>query len=491
MSETVQTIEPIQIEVSRDGSEAILSLQPTKEVPELLKGHLQGRLAKLGIRGVDEEMLDKAVHQATGKDALPVRTVIARGTPPMEPVDGRIEWTSGFFDPLNIVDDTEITHYERAQRLRRQRMVEEGQMLCRIADPVEGAPGRDVYDKPIDIRQPKSASVTPGERVAVSDDGKTFTATAEGELRLTGDRLSVVDVLEVEGDLNFRTGNIDFPGTVIIHGDVLDNFVVHGKANVQVDGSVGAAEVVAVGDLNIGGGVNGRGRSLTKADGDLTARFLDYTFGKVEGDLLVENGIYLSTLRVRGKVEIRGGGIRGGKLYALGAVEVSSVGSSARTATLITTSPAAFLEKYWEKPGKALADVEGVIRELGEQLTAFMKREDGDEVILPEEREDAAELARQMKELQAEAQKLLDLRKQFEEEFLSIEPAEIEVCEILHAGTQLALPAGVVTIEEDIAGPVLLRINDSLSLVSVEAGGKLRKLRAVAEEEPEEPEAPQ
>jgi len=41
--------------------------------------------------------------------------------------------------------------------------------------------------------------------------------------------IEVSEYLEIEGDVDYNTGNIEFPGIVIIKGDVKPGFVVRAK----------------------------------------------------------------------------------------------------------------------------------------------------------------------------------------------------------------------------------------------------------------------
>ena len=62
---------------------------------------------------------------------------------------------------------------------------------------------------------------------------------------IKGETLSVLAIYEVNGDLTMKIGNIDFLGTVLIHGSINGEFKVKAGADVVIDGVLDGGEVVA------------------------------------------------------------------------------------------------------------------------------------------------------------------------------------------------------------------------------------------------------
>jgi uncharacterized protein (DUF342 family) len=58
----------------------------------------------------------------------------------------------------------------------------------------------------------------------------------------------------LQHDVDFRSGNIDFPGPVNVRGDVTSGFVLRAAGEVQIAGSVDGGSVIADGDITIQGG---------------------------------------------------------------------------------------------------------------------------------------------------------------------------------------------------------------------------------------------
>ena len=60
---------------------------------------------------------------------------------------------------------------------------------------------------------------------------------------LRGDTIGVYDFLEIKGDIDFSTGNVDFDGYLSVKGTVEDNFSVFSAKDMEIlsEYGVGAA----------------------------------------------------------------------------------------------------------------------------------------------------------------------------------------------------------------------------------------------------------
>ena len=68
-----------------------------------------------------------------------------------------------------------------------------------------------------------------------------------------GDAIGVYDFLEIKGDIDFSTGNIDFDGFLSVKGTVEDNFTAVSSRDLEILGEcgVGAAEQIGSTDGSI------------------------------------------------------------------------------------------------------------------------------------------------------------------------------------------------------------------------------------------------
>src|SRR5690606_13235248 len=105
--------------------------------------------------------------------------------------------------------------------------VKAGQMIAERVPPEPGVPGIDVTGEPIPPKEGKEVWIKPGKNVVLSPEKTALYAAIDGLVSQSEDeRINVFPVYEVNGDVDYRVGNIDFVGTVVIRGNVLTGFRV-------------------------------------------------------------------------------------------------------------------------------------------------------------------------------------------------------------------------------------------------------------------------
>ncbi len=162
-------------------------------------------------------------------------------------------------------------------------------------------------------------------------------ATQSGHLEYANEGFQVRPVLEINSDVDYSTGNIDFPGDVHIHGDVRENFEVRAKGNIVVDGIVEAATIVAGGDLLISRGVVGDERALLRSKGNLRVKFLEnckvYAKASVYADSIITSQVYSDETIC---VTSGRGSIIGGELSAARMIQAKLLGARSGRETHLT-----------------------------------------------------------------------------------------------------------------------------------------------------------
>jgi len=93
-------------------------------------------------------------------------------------------------------------------------------------------------------------------------------ALKSGAVHYEGDRISVSNHLEIDGDVDFKTGNINFDGFVTIKGTVADGFSVVAVKDVEILGTIGIGSVKEVvskeGSIYIKGGIAGKNKAVIR-----------------------------------------------------------------------------------------------------------------------------------------------------------------------------------------------------------------------------------
>ncbi len=216
--------------------------------------------------------------------------------------------------------------------------VTNGQLVARFTPPRVGQAGADVYGGEIKPNKPAENKPQPGKNIAVSPDGMEFKSTMDGHLFVAGRKLSVDQLCEIRGDVDFKTGNVRYPGNVQITGSIIPGFRVEASGNVIVSGLVDNGEIRAEGDVVVQGGIVGHSRVLAR--GNISAKFVQESLLQADGDITIADAIVQSIVSSCRNFTItsRSGskGILGGKLYALNDVTTCCIGSDLAIPTLIT-----------------------------------------------------------------------------------------------------------------------------------------------------------
>ena len=263
--------------------------------------------------GVKEEFLKEFSDRPIYKE----KVEIAEGT---RPVNGKDAYIHYYFE----VDQTKIKLKEGAggrvnfKELDIIQNVVQNQPLAKKMPPEDGVDGKTVTGKILPARAGNDIQLPLGSNVHVGDDGDSIIADINGQVILAGGKINVEPVFTVEGDVNLKTGNIIFLGTVIINGNVEDGFVVKASGNIEVKGSVSKAELDAEGDIIIYQGINGKNGGIIRAGRSLWSRFIENTTVEAGNMVVVTDGIINSNVDAMKSIVCQGkrASIVGGRLRA-------------------------------------------------------------------------------------------------------------------------------------------------------------------------------
>ncbi|MBI3972199.1 MAG: FapA family protein [Chloroflexi bacterium] len=311
---------------------------------EIDRNSVEAALAAAGITaGIDTALLERL---AGSKLTSPV--VIARGKPPKDGVDAAVEYVvkemaaerkqaGGDGDERKpAVDENERVDYREIGGIP---MVLEGDVLVRKIAAVPPEPGYTVRGKTLPAKPAKDLDLRrlAGQNTAVSDSQIELIAKIGGLPSRTGDRIAVTPVFSVQGDVDFKTGNLNFTGNVNVSGGVKPGFKLRATGDITIGGTIDAAELIeAGGTVTINSGVIGQGRTVIRAGGAFSARFVDQAEIHAGGPVTVAREIRHSTVISEVSVTVPGTGrIVGGLVRGRNFVEAGVLGSPASTPTFV------------------------------------------------------------------------------------------------------------------------------------------------------------
>lgn len=279
--------------------------------------------------GIDESKIKEIVKNPILKEPL----LVAQGIPPVNGEDAQIEYKleEGVDEKRPLILEDGTVNYKDVKVFK---IVKAGDILAIKSVPTKGKSGRDVFGNEIRAKDGKDVRFILGKNVLLSDDGLKVIASRDGIPLIHDGMLEVSQFLEIKGDVDYSTGNIDFPGDVEIKGGVAPAFYVRAKGNIKINGVVEAADVNSEGNIECLG-IKGRGKGLITAKGNIKVRFLENAVLECDGDLYVDGSIVNSKVRAGGKVEVTGnvGQIVGSNVMAGLSIMAREIGSDMAVTT--------------------------------------------------------------------------------------------------------------------------------------------------------------
>ena len=294
---------------------------------------LEERLRTEGVaHGIDRSELERVCEGQLYNESFEVAT----GTMSTHGEDATIEIIVDPEGHKGPVEDEEGN--VDLKNLGAVNLVKEGDVLAIKIPATDGIEGTNVKGGAIGTKSGKDKPFPGAAGTVVSEDGLCLLAAVQGHLTMVNGRLIVSPIYEVNGDVDYSTGNIDFPGSVIVRGVVKDGFSINATENITVHGVVEGAVLTAGGEIVVAGGVRGTGKGKLEAKGNISADFADQAIILSGGDVLIKNALLHSDCRCAGKVLVAGGKrsqIAGGKIHAGREVVCLTLGSEMGTKTEI------------------------------------------------------------------------------------------------------------------------------------------------------------
>lgn len=323
----------------------MLVFPPIGQGAELSRDMIYQALAAQGISfGLDTTLVDRVAHD---RDRYFNLYLVAKGTPAFDGRNGNI--VDNF--PRVLQRKLEVDEFGQVDYTALNLIcnVEEGQEICRLIRPTEGEPGRTVTGQEIPAKNGKDVPLPKGRNTEISEDGEALLATMPGHVEFSGRNFQVKPVLDIDGDVDFSTGNIKFVGDVNIKGDILSGFSVKAMGNIYVGGVVeSGSSVESGGDLTVVKGILGDGTTIIRSSRCVFSKYIENAIISVkenlQTDCVVNSKVYCG-----GEVVVRSGrgSIIGGRTWAAKKISASAVGaqSEVRTSASLGGRPCANFER--------------------------------------------------------------------------------------------------------------------------------------------------
>lgn len=277
--------------------------------------------------GIEKETIESVFNELNGVESV----VIAQGRPVKHGEDGRIEVFVDLNSKPQFVPDEHAIRVDFKESIRFT-LIKAGDLICKLHPPTYGVSGKDVTGREVVARRGAPETLKAAE--GVREENGSYFAACSGRPNLENKIVKVLDILEIKGSVSLETGNIKYPGPVIIEGDVPDGFEVQSDTEITVLGTVGDAYLNAAKKITVAGGVLGKENTRLESGGSIEVRFASHANLIAKGDVLVTRELLHCKVKTLGKL-ITKGKLIGGELSAREGIEAQDVGSENGIPTLV------------------------------------------------------------------------------------------------------------------------------------------------------------
>jgi hypothetical protein len=318
----------IKIQVTRDRMVAVLESQDNQGDNPLVLDDIIEKFKEVGLScGIDGVAVKKFLTDPE------VKVVCARGVAPISGSDAYIKYYVDFANkgrPVELEDGT-----VDFKNTRMFFVATENQLLAEKIPATKSIPGMDVFGKKVIIKDGKDLILPVGKNVNIVKNNLMM-AGLSGEVVWENNKLAILPVLEIKSDVDLSTGNIEFPGSIIIRGSVQEGFYVKAEGDIDIRGGICGAQVEGK-NIKVGMGVFGMEHGYVKASESISAKFIEKANVFAGTDLYVMDVILHSLVNAGEKVIVAGqrGRIIGGTITAGAAIQAAIFGTRSEVGTVL------------------------------------------------------------------------------------------------------------------------------------------------------------
>jgi len=417
---------------------SLLIVVPKRSRPLLLEEVLE-KIKTAGIKyGVDYNAIQRA-YERPG-----LKVICARG---QQPVDGKDAYIQYYVDVENKGRPAEMENGKLDfKNLNLFITVKQGELLAEKIPPTPGIPGTDVLGNVVIAKQGKDIPLPLGKNVHVVD-GTKIIASMAGHLVEANKRINIIPVIEIKGDVDLSTGNIEFVGNVIVHGSVQSGFTVKAEGNVEIAGTVSGG-IVEGKNVTIRVGVQGMYRGYVKAAENVVTKFVENATIHAGQDVIVSDVILHSRITAgrRVLVESRRGLIVGGQIVAAEEIRAKVAGTQLAISTDLEVGVNPLLREEFQCLRKDIKKTETTLDQVQKSLATL--RSIDPNVLSPDKKEMLLKLTKAQFQLISQLENMRNRITAIELAFEEMRYGRIKIADTVYPGVKIVVGTQVKPIRE-------------------------------------------
>ena len=431
----------IQIMVARDRMEAQLQVNLPKGCRPVTIDDIMNKIKSSGIvYGIDTEAIETAL-------ARPGSTVVcAKG---LRPADGNNAYITYLVDleskgrPVEL-EDGRVDF----KNLNMFTTVPKDELLAEKIPPTSGIAGMDILGNEVPAKPGRDVLLPIGKNVYAVDGLKVYAGQA-GQLVVINNKVSVVPVIEVKGDVDLSTGNIEFIGNVIIQGSVQTGFTVKAEGNVEIAGNVSGG-IIEGKNIIVRMGIQGMHRGYIKAAENVVAKYIENAIVAAGKDVIVSDVVLHSKVSAAKRVivEERRGLIVGGQISAGEEIRAKTVGTVSATNTDIEVGVNPQMREEYQQLRKEVRKVEFNLEQTQKALSILKAMNQN--TLPPDKREMLLKLTKAQFHLIGQMETMRNRTAEIELVFEEMRYGHVKVADTVYPGVKLVVGTLVKPIRDSV-----------------------------------------
>lgn len=461
------------IQVSKDLTEATINVSPPFGGDPITPIDIVQYLKNEGMtHGVKVDVIKKICAD----EIFNQNVVIVLGQKPMDGEDAGLEF---FFDQnagkakptVNEEGEVDFRELNIFQTCRK------GDPLVRKIPAAPGIIGKTVYGQEIkprsgrDIPNPAGLNTIPDKK-----DPNLILAALDGQPKWTGNKVNVVPVLDVPGDVDFSTGNINFTGSVDIRGNVISGFSVKAMGDVSIGGTVEMCTIECGGNLAVRQGIVGQDKALVMCRGTVTAKFIDKATVYCDGDVNVDESLIYSKVSSSGSVRVLGkkGFIMGGITRATKAVTANRIGTPTQSPTLIEVGGSPSLRNELENLENEINEAEQKTEAFSKSLDTAEKKKAQAGELTEEQKERVLLMSRERFALLSKLRAFREKKEDLEEKLTRLKSRglKVNVRDAALPGTKISIKTANILIQDEIKFTTFYEKDGEIEIMPYDSAGE-------------------
>ncbi|HUI70820.1 MAG TPA: flagellar assembly protein A, partial [Spirochaetia bacterium] len=275
----------VEVRVSEDRMTVVANFYPPLGTGKpIMLLEVREQLIARGLSfGIDWELVTSSIETCNESHKALANIEIAHGRLPVDEISSHIEIEPALLKKESL-DDPEALSVD-FKALSSIQVVKKGDPLARVIPRVEGTAGIDVTGVAVAYGKSGATPVRAGKNTLTQGDA--IVAGCDGKFVMGEDSFGVSEVLEIPGDVDYSTGHIDFPGDVVVLGQIKQGFKVKAGGSLTCARTIDASEISCGGDLVTEQGILGRSQSAVNVGGQVRAKYIENCTVEAAGDVFV------------------------------------------------------------------------------------------------------------------------------------------------------------------------------------------------------------